>query len=177
MSRLSWLQKIYWKHFAKPVAERALFRQLIEKSIGSVLEVGIGDGQRMRRIAKLWRQSSDRQCLRYIGTDEFEAAIEVGRHLRLKQAHQIATALKLKATLIPGDVESAIPRVVHKMGTADLIVADGHLDPQHPSEGILGSWLQHLTHDATIVLACSRPGDELQLVDWRKSDHDARRAA
>ncbi len=177
MSRLSWYQKIYWTHFSKPVEDRALFRQVIENQVGSILEVGLGDGQRMQRIAKLWRQTGGQESLRYIGTDEFEAAQDGGKHLRLKQAHQFAAQLGLKATLIPGEVESAIPRVAHKMGTADLIIADGHLDPQNPLGGIVGSWLNHITHESTILLACAQRGRVLQVVDWQTALHDTKRAA
>jgi hypothetical protein len=177
MNRLSWLKKIYWTNFAKPVEDRELFRTLIQNSIGTILEIGVGNGQRLRRMARLWRQCSDLERLRYIGTDEFEAAHDDRRHLRLKQAHQIASQLGLKATLVPGEVAAAIPRVAHKTGAADLIIADGSIDPRSPFEGVVGGWLQHLSHDTTIVLASAITGGKLQRVDIHSAGQFSRHAA
>ncbi len=117
MSRPSWLQKIYWTRFAKPVEDRELFKQLLSHPLSSILEIGVADGARMRRIAKLAQRSAGCEVLRYIGTDEFESAKDGKRHLSLKQAHQLAGQLGFKASLIPGDIHSAIPRVAHKLGS------------------------------------------------------------
>lgn len=168
MTRLSWFQKIYWTRFAKPIEERALFAQLIQVPVASILEVGIGNGQRMRRIAQLVELPAGVEKLRYVGTDEFESAKGDRRHLSLKQAHQITGQLGWKASLIPGDISSALPRVAHKMGTSDLVIFDGGLDPHAPHETAAGSWLEHLTHEDSVVLGCQKPGDELQKVQITK---------
>lgn len=176
MSRLSWLQKFYWTHFGKPVEERALISQLIQHPIGSVLEIGVGDGQRMQRIAKLVQLTPGAESLRYIGTDEFESA-PGGRHLSLKQAHQLATQLGFKASLIPGDACSAIPRVAHKMGACDMVIIDGGLDPSQPLSGPIGAWLNRLAHASSIVLASQDCGGTLSLVDLQQLDLPSRVAA
>lgn len=176
MSRLSWLHKLWWAHLGKPAQERALFRQLLCQEIGSVLEIGVGDGQRMKRIAKLAQLPAGTESLRYIGTDEFEAATS-GRHLSLKQAHQIAGGLGFRASLIPGDIASAIPRVAHKMGTSDLIIVDGGLDPADPQTGLIGGWLNRLAHARSTVLACRETGGNLVVVDQSLLDLPVTRAA
>ncbi|MCA9132887.1 MAG: hypothetical protein KDA45_07020 [Planctomycetales bacterium] len=168
MNRPSWLQKTYWSHFAKPVAERKLFTQLVDRPIRSLLEVGLGDGQRMRRIAKLVQLPSDTASLRYIGTDEFESAKDTQGHMSLKQAHKLATQLGFKASLIPGDVASALPRVAHKFGTSDLVIIDGGLDPAQPLSSFCGSWLNRVAHSDSVVLACEQPGGTLQIVDCQQ---------
>lgn len=155
MSRQSWLHKLYWKHFAKPVEERAIFRFLLENSLTSLLEIGVGDGSRMKRIAKLVRLNSGTQQLRYIGVDEFESA--QGRtFLTLKDAHRMATQLGFKASLIPGTAAMAIPRVAHKFGPSDLIIVNGGIDLDLPTTGPIGSWLNRLAHDQSTVIACSQ---------------------
>jgi hypothetical protein len=168
MSRLSWLEKQYWTRLGKPVEERELFAQLIQRPIASLLEVGIGNGSRMQRIAKLVTLAEGVASLRYVGTDEFESATDRGHHLSLKQAHRLASQLGFKATLIPGDVESAIPRVAHKLGSSDLIIIDGGLDSQQPSNGFLASWLNRIAHRDSIVLAAAAPGGTLRVVDVRR---------
>lgn len=164
MNRPSWLQKIYWTRFAKPAEERVLFRELLKRPVGSILEIGVGDCQRMRRIAKLARLSNDVEKVRYIGTDEFESAQDGGRHLSLKQAHQIVGQLGFKASLIPGDATSAIPRVAHKFGASDVVVINGGLDVNQPLAGFVGGWLNRLAHDGSVVLACHQAGSPLSIV-------------
>lgn len=175
MSRPSWLQRLYWAKFAKPVSDRALFQLLIDRPVSSVLEVGVGDGQRMRRIAQLARVPASTEKLRYVGTDEFESAQDGKRHLSLKQAHQIAGQLNLKASLIPGDIQSAIPRVAHKLGTSDLLIFNHGLNTQDPSSCFAGSWLNHLTHADSVILASDEDGT---LVNFNPPSSDSfRRAA
>ncbi len=177
MSRPSWLQKIYWTRFAKPVEDRELFKQLLSHPVSSILEIGVGDGARMRRLAKLAQRALGCEVLRYIGTDEFESAKDGQRHLSLKQAHQLATQLGFKASLIPGDITSAIPRVAHKLGASDMIIIDGGLNPTQPLANTLGSWLNRLAHQDTIILACQERGGPLLLVDRHQLDLPQRIAA
>lgn len=177
MSRPNWLQKIYWSRFAKPIEDRELFKQLISRPIASVLEVGIGAGERMQRIAKLVQFSGHAETLRYIGTDEFESARDGQRHLSLKQAHQLAMQLGFKASLIPGDVNSAIPRVAHKLGASDLVILEGGLDPANPLASNLGGWLNRIAHSGSIVLACKEPGTALEIVDLHQIELPSRLAA
>lgn len=177
MSQLSWLQKQYWAKFGQPAEERNLFKFLVHNPVTSILEVGIGNCQRMRRIAKLAHLPQDVEVLRYIGTDEFEAAADSANHLSLKQAHQIAGSLGFKASLIPGDAGAAIPRVAHKMGTTDLIIVDGGLDPKSPTTGVVSQWLNRLAHEDTVVFAAATAGEELQMLDRATVEQVTARAA
>ncbi len=177
MSRPSWLQKIYWTRFAKPVEDRELFKQLLTHPVRSILEIGLRDGARMRRVAKLAQKAEGCETLRYIGTDEFESANDGQQHLSLKQAHQLASQLGFKASLIPGDINSAIPRVAHKLGASDLIIIDGGLNPNQPQACPLGSWLNRLAHSHSIVLACQEKGAALAVVDLRQLELPTRIAA
>ncbi len=161
MSRLNWFQRFYWQKLAKPVSERELFRALISRPISSVLEINVGDGARMKRIVQLAELTPGTQQLRYVGVDGFESAQDGGVHLTLKQAHQQAAALGVRANLIPGDLKSAMPRVAHKIGASDLIVIDGDFDPQSPLAGPIGQWIHHITHAQSMVLATKSKGGVL----------------
>ncbi|MEZ6135602.1 MAG: hypothetical protein R3C53_11900 [Pirellulaceae bacterium] len=149
---------------------------MLTRPLSSILEIGVGDGSRMQRIAKLVQLPTGSQQLRYIGIDEFESA-KSGRHLSLKQAHQLAGQLGFKASLIPGDHNSAIPRVAHKMGASDLVIVDGGLNPQEPLVGIIGTWLNRLAHNQSTVVACEQHGGDLVVVDSTKLDLPIRIAA
>ncbi len=177
MSRLTWIQRIYWTRFSKPLSDRELVRQLIDKPIASLLEIGIGRGERMKRIAQLVTLTADTERLRYIGVDEFEAAKDAGPHLSLKTAHQVASHVGFKASLIPGDLTSAMPRVAHKFGASDLIVIDGGLDPNQPQSSPITPWLNRIAHENSIILACAQQGQTLTLVAREASSQTYRAAA
>ncbi len=167
MSRQSWWQKIYWTRFSKPVEERVLANFLVNHSIQSVLEVGVGDGSRLRRIAKLVNATNTSEPVRYIGVDEFESAKDPS-HLTLKQAHQLATQLGFKASLIPGTPQAALPRVAHKFGPSDLVIVNGGIELHQPAMGTIGSWLDRLAHNRSTVIASGNSGGALVAVDARK---------
>lgn len=177
MSRQSWLQKIYWTRFAKPVEERALFAHLISQPVASILEIGIGAGERMRRVANLAQAADGIESIRYVGTDEFESSKDGKRHLTLKQAHQVAGQLGFRATLMPGDAASALPRVAHKIGMSDLIIVDGGLDPANPTVGAVANWLSRVAHEKSALFACSEQGAELVRVNLTFVESEASRAA
>ncbi len=164
MSRLNWFQRFYWQKLAKPVSDRELFRALLSRPISSVLEISVGDGSRMKRIVQLAELTPGTEQLRYVGVDGFESARDDGIHLTLKQAHQQAAALGLRANLIPGDLKSAMPRVAHKIGASDLVIVDGDFDPQAPLAGPVGQWLFHITHANSLLLATNVRGGNLTRV-------------
>lgn len=177
MGRHSWLQKLYWSRFGKPAEERELIKFLIGQPISSVLEIGIGNAARMRRLAKLVTLNEDCEQLRYIGVDEFESATGSRPHLSLKQTHQLAKQLGFRASLVPGDHQSAVVRVANKMMACDLVIVDGGLDPQTPSAGPIGAWLHRLAHADSTVFASHQSGGQLVPVDCRDFDLPQRRAA
>ena len=170
MDRPNWLQKIYWSKFAKPVEERGLFSFLVNTPVQTVLEVGIGNGQRMKRIARLI-QSQSGEPIRYVGTDEFESGDSTRPHIPLKQAHQIAGRLGFKSSLIPGTDESALPRVAHKFGQSDLILVNTPIEANGP----LSTWIEHLAHDRT-TLFYPQPDGKLKAINPLK-DFQIRAAA
>ncbi len=164
MVRLNWLQRFYWERIAKPASDRELYRHLIATPISSVMELGIGRGERMRRIARLVHFPEGCTQLRYIGLDRFESATDQSQHLTLKQAHQQAMQLGFKATLIPGEINSSIARAAQKVGSCDLIIADGAMDPHCIQASPIGQWIHHITHGSSAIFACSQPGTSLKRV-------------
>jgi hypothetical protein len=177
MSRLTWFQRVYWTRFSKPLSERELVRHLIATPLTSLLEVGVGDGSRLKRLAQIVQLSPGTERLRYVGVDEFEAAKDELHHLSLKTAHQLAAQLNFKATLIPGDLKSAIPRVAHKIGASDLIIVDGGLDPAQPNVGPVAAWLNHIANDRSVIFACANRGETLTKLSRHVTSQPQRAAA
>lgn len=177
MSRHSWLTRKYWAHFAKPATDRELFRFLANTPVASIVEFGVGKCQRLRQIANVVQLADGAEKLRYVGTDEFEAAVDPSEHVSLKQAHQIAGSLDFKVTLMPGDAASAAPRVAHKVGLSDVVIVNGGMNPADPMRSPLGPWLSRLTHDESHLFACEQAGGTLVAVNPRLLTAADRQAA
>lgn len=164
MVRLNWFQRFYWERLAKPRTDRELFRTLISRDIESLMEIGVDDGQRMRKIARLLKIKNPSATLKYIGVDGFESSKDGNVHLSLKQAHQLATQLGFRATLIPGDLDTAVALAARKVGSCDLVVVNSGFDASQPGDGPIGKWLQHFTHAESVILARQAATQTLCLV-------------
>jgi hypothetical protein len=161
MSRLSWTQRLYWRYFSKPASERALFLHVLQNPIASILEIGVGSGERFRKVLPLCHKSEGVAQIRYAGVDPFESAATGVPHLPLKQAHRMLAELGVKAHLIPGEAASAIARVANMVLPSDLVIIDGHWESNDPVGQAIQNWLPRLCHDQSTVFACSKRGEPL----------------
>ncbi len=159
MSRMSWLQRLYWRYLAKPASCRDLFLFVGEQSITSILEVGMGNGSRIQSLMPLLRLSEGADRLRYAALDPFES--EGGSRLTLKEAHRLLNEIGVKAHLIPGDPSSGILRVAHTVLPSDLVIIDGHWGDGSEQSKVLEKWLPRLCHSQSGVFASSQEGGRL----------------
>ncbi len=161
MARLSWLQRFYWRHLSKPVTNRALYQYVIEHPIGSILELGIGDGQRLKQVLALHTVRPDVAQLRYAGVDLFESGNPSEGHLRLKDVHRILAERNIKAHLIPGDSASSLARVSHTVLPSDLLIIDCGWKENSANGAALAQWLPRLAHETSAVFARQNRSDAL----------------
>jgi hypothetical protein len=159
MSRMSWLQRLYWRFLAKPATCRDLFLFVGEQPIHSILEVGMGDGSRIKALMSLLRPAGGVDRLRYASLDPFES--EGGSRLTLKEAHRLLNELGVKAHLIPGDPLNGILRVAHTVLPSDLIIIDGHWGDGSEQAKVLEQWLPRLCHSQSGVFASTQEGGRL----------------
>lgn len=164
MSGLTWTQRLYWRYFSKPVQERGLFQHLIHHGVGSVLELGIGDGSRLRQLLGLYRLREGATQLRYAGVDRFESAQDQRPHLRLKDVHRLLAEHQVKAHLIPGDTAMALPRLAHTVLPSDLIIIDSGWQDGSETALALEQWMPRLVHEHSCVFARPESKAPFQLV-------------
>jgi len=165
MARLSWLQRLYWRHLSKPVEYRALFEYLIEHPIGSILEIGIGDGKRLEQVLSLITVRPDVTQLRYAGVDLFESGDPQDGHLRLKDVHRKLAEKSIKANLIPGDAASSLMRVSHMVLPSDLVIIDDSWGASTANGAALAQWLPRLAHESSVVFARRNRSDILAQIE------------
>jgi hypothetical protein len=164
MARLSWLQRLYWRHLSKPVANRELFQFIIEHPVASILEIGIRDGKRLEQVLSLVNIREGVAQLRYAGVDLFESGPPQEGHLCLKDVHRKLAEQNIKANLIPGDAASSLMRVAHMIQPSDLVIIDESWGTESPDGAALLQWLPRLAHDSSVVFARSNRSDKLQQI-------------
>jgi hypothetical protein len=164
MAKLSWIQRTYWKSLSKPVQFRPLFQFLLDHPVGSILEVGIGNGSRIEQILSMFSLRDGCSQLRYAGVDLFESGTKADGHMTLKDAHRMLAEKNVRAHLVPGDATSALRRIVHSTQPSDLIIVDEGWQEDSPIGLALTEWLPKLVHDDTVVFARGNQHDALQHV-------------
>lgn len=164
MAKLSWIQRTYWKSLSKPVQLRPLFHYLLDHPIGSILEIGMGNGNRIEQILSMFTLQDGKTQLRYAGVDLFESGTQVDDHMRLKDAHRMLAERNVRANLVPGDATSALRRIVHSTLPSDLIIVDEGWGEDSSVGQSLIEWLPKLVHDNTVVFARKNQQEPLQVV-------------
>jgi len=163
MTRTSWLQRLYLRYFSRPVIYRDLFLFASEHPILSILEIGMGDGERIGSLLKFCQRAGPHGRLRYAALDPFESG--GGGRLTLKAAHKRLQELGVKAHLIPGDVGSGIVRVAHTVLPSDIVIIDGRWGDGTEEADALERWLPRLCHSESGVFASTREGGKLVRID------------
>jgi hypothetical protein len=179
MARLSWTQRLYWRYLSKPVSQRALFLHAIEKPIGSILEIGIGSGERIQKVLSLCNLPEGVSQLRYAAVDPFESAGPSVPHMNLKAAHRMLSEYGVKAHLIPGEPSNALARVAHTVLPSDLIIIDGGYGTDSAQGKAIADWLPRLCHAQSTIFASATPGGNLVSIPLPATavDHAALRHA
>jgi hypothetical protein len=123
------LKYLYLACFSRPAAERAIYRAIRRHRVQRIVEIGIGAGQRARRMIRLAQQCSPGHKIHYTGIDLFEdrdPADNAG--LSLKAAYRALKPTAARIRLTPGNGDSALPRIANELvGTDLLIVSAGNM--------------------------------------------------
>ena len=159
MSRLSWTKRFYWRYLSKPAGERALFLHVLENPVSSILELGLGDGERFARVIPLCSKPEGVSQIRYAAVDPFESAPAGTPHLPLKTAHRKLAELGVKANLIPGDTIAAIARVANMVLPSDLVIVDGRWSSDDEISQAIHQWLPRLCHNQSTIFARNSDSD------------------
>lgn len=114
----------YWQlaHFSKPVADHPLYQAIRQRQVRSILEIGLGAGQRAQRMIELASQAVEPSQISYVGIDLFEMRPAAQPGLSLKVAHRTLQRLGVKSRLIPGDPHSALALKANELSGIELVV-------------------------------------------------------
>ncbi|MBX3415703.1 MAG: hypothetical protein KF708_23665 [Pirellulales bacterium] len=128
MPASSSLQYVYWAYFSKPVCDRKLFRLIRQRRIGRILEIGVGEAVRARRLISVAQRYTPGE-VRYTGLDPFESRSSTDAPgLTLKLAHRLLKATGAQVQLVPGDPFSALSRTANSLTETELVVISADQD-------------------------------------------------
>lgn len=122
MSNLSGLRYFHMCWLAKPSADRMVYKLIKRHAVKSIVEIGLGEGQRCEKMIRVAQKFSDGEVIRYTGIDHFEDRKSGQTRLSLLEMHKRLNKTGAKVKVVPGDAESATARVANSLAGTDLIV-------------------------------------------------------
>ena len=165
MAQLSWYERLYWKYLSKPVSQRALFLHVLDNPLTSILEIGMGSGQRIAQLLAINAKGSEPKPIRYTAIDPFESNSQSANSqpplLSLKAAHRILSEHGVKAHLIPGEPSNSVARVAHSVLPSDLVIIDGFWENGDANGQAIAQWLPRLCHVQSTLFVARSPGEPL----------------
>lgn len=159
MSRLKdWLKSFYYRYLSRPKCERPLFQHIYAARPLRIVELGMGTGERSRRLIEFAHHCQPEGSLKYFGVDWFEGRQDAPSGWSLKSAHQALKGRGAQVRLWPGDPFSALSRQANALAGTDLIVISADQDP----EALARAWmyLPRMLHEATAVFIEEQTVDE-----------------
>ena len=148
--RTSFWRTIYLTRFSKPSFDRPLFRRILRQRMVKFVELGVGDGQRAKRMIEAAQRHATGSEIRYVGVDLFESRPEGWKGLTLKQAHQKLAHSGITLRLLPGDPFSTLARAANSLTGSDLIIIRANQD----ADSLQRAWfyLPRMLHQRSVVL-------------------------
>ena len=137
--KMTWLDK--------PVCDRAIYQQIKQRSISSIVEFGMDDGYRCENMIAVATKFSQER-IRYTGVDLFDARPE--DPLKLIEMHRLLKSTGAKTQLVPGDIGSVIPRIANSHLRTDLIIFSSGYDANQFAE--VKMFLPRMLHASSLVM-------------------------
>lgn len=168
----------YWylSNFAKPVADRLLYKKLKTRAVASIVEIGVGQGERITGLTKVMQLLRPDVKVRYTGIDLFEGRAQGSPGLELREAHRRFSGLGLKVQLAPGDAFSSLARLANSLAGTDWVFISADQDPEAVSRAM--RYLPRMLGPESIVFVEERSagGELLRYQELRKVEIEAKAA-
>ncbi len=125
MTIKSWIKSVVKSSFQDESGIKTFIKEIKKTNPRSILEIGLGDGQRGPKIlAALDNSGEDR--IRYTGIDMFEARLG---GLLIRKVHQQISQTGALCKLVPGEPMPALSRTANSLASTDLILIDSMILP------------------------------------------------
>ena len=121
---ISWLKYLQVAFLSKPVENRLLYKTIARHRPRSIVELGLGLGERSATMIQLAQSYQDATDFRYSGLDLFEGRDHRSPGITLKRAHRMLGSLAGNVQLFPGDLCTSLAQKGNLIANADLFVID-----------------------------------------------------
>jgi hypothetical protein len=108
--------------FAKPAHERSLEQTVKRQRPRRILEIGLGDGGRARRVISLAQRYQARNEIHFVGIDLFEDRHGDQPPFPLKDAYRQLRSTGARVRLVPGDAYGALVRSANSFSDIELVL-------------------------------------------------------
>jgi hypothetical protein len=121
---------------SKPSAERSIAQAVKRIRPSRILEIGLGDGQRARRVITLAQRYHVKHEVQFIGFDLFEDRHPGQARFSLKDAYRELRSTGARIRLVPGDAYGALVRAANSIAQVELVL----ISPEVPRASLAGAW-------------------------------------
>ena len=149
MSQVGIVKYSFLVYFSQPKSDRPIYRELHERPVRTIVELGLGDGVRAQRMIEMAASLQPDAEIRYTGVDLFEARPADKPGMTLKQAYKMLRLLDVKVQLIPGDPLAALTRAANGLTGTDLLVIGADQDPA--SMASAWAFVPRMLHEGSLV--------------------------
>ena len=123
MSLFSRLAAVWNGWFTTPAAvERSLEQAVKRQRPRRILEIGLSDGARARRVISLAQRHHARHEVYFTGIDLFEDRNGQQPPFPLKEAYRQLRSTGARVRLVPGDAYGALVRTANSLSGIDLVL-------------------------------------------------------
>ncbi len=122
MAAASLLKYLHLAYLSHPSSERLLYRAIRKLRIRTIVELGVGSGQRAARMIEVALRYNGGQPVRYTGIDLFESRPSSTPGVTIKCAYRTLKPLGANVQLVPGDPYSALARCANSLTSTDLLI-------------------------------------------------------
>jgi len=176
------LRYYYLTWFSQPAADRPLYKVVGNRTVRSIVELGVGKGLRTGRLLEMaLKPCHAAEPLRYTGIDLFEARGDDAPGLPLKQAYALLKTNRVKLQLVPGDPLMALSRAANSLTGTDLLIIS--LDQTGDSLRQAWRYIPRMLHSESLVYI-EQPGkksgetkfERITQIEVARWAHEAQRA-
>jgi hypothetical protein len=136
MSQMGVVKFSYLAYLSQPASDRPIYKWLNQHPVSKIVELGVGDAVRTRRVLELAVAIQPNAPIHYTGIDLFEARPADQEQLTLKAAYRLLRPLPVRSRLVPGDPYMALARVANELPGTDLLIIASDQD----SEQLQRAW-------------------------------------
>ena len=119
---------LYLAYCSQPKSLRQLYRLLRKRRPTNIVEMGVVDLERSRRLIEVAQRYAEGDKVHYAGFDRFDARLEGSTRLSLKEAHRVLKATEAKVRLMPGEPSLALTAAANDLLETDLVIFSADID-------------------------------------------------